>query len=347
MVGAVVVKDGAIVGEGYHPRAGEPHAEVFALEAAGDLAHGADIYVTLEPCNHFGRTPPCTRKIIAAGIKRVVAAHLDPNPLVAGNGVRELCAAGLVVEVGLKVDQARLLNEAFITYMTKGRPFVTAKWAMTLDGKIACASGDSRWVSGQSSRQWVHELRNEVDALMVGVGTVLVDDPLLTTRLHGSSNVRDPIRVILDSHLRTPANARVFHSGSHTPTWIACLDTVDHKLSPLATVPNVEILPLPAYGDSVDICALLSLLGQRGVTHVLLEGGATLNYGAFSRQVIDKVVCFVSPKVVGGASAPSPVGGDGLREMSMAWPIDICRIGQLGEDTVIEGYLRRNKCLPD
>ncbi|KAF0194874.1 MAG: diaminohydroxyphosphoribosylaminopyrimidine deaminase [Bacillota bacterium] len=338
MVGAVVVKDGEVIGEGYHPRAGDPHAEVFALAAAGEAARNADLYVTLEPCCHYGRTPPCSKKILGAGIRRTVVATLDPNPLVAGKGVAELRAAGVMVEVGLRGDEARRLNEAFFTYMTKRRPFVTSKWAMTLDGKTACASGDSRWVSGVISRKWVHELRDEVDAIMVGIGTVLTDDPELTTRLPEKNDSRDPIRIIVDSHLRTPPEARLFKSGSKSPTWIACLDSIEFTKSPLHSIPNVQILPLSSKEGRVDLDALLSTLWKRKINHVLLEGGGTLNYTAFSQQIIDKVYCLIAPKIVGGAQALSPVGGDGLSKMSNAWNIDVQQVVWLGEDMLVKGY---------
>lgn len=222
--------------------------------------------------------------------------------------------------------------------MTKHRPFVTSKWAMTLDGKIACASGDSRWVSGATSRKWVHELRDEVDAIMVGVGTVMADDPELTTRLSDKVDSKDPIRVILDSHLRTPPEAKLFKSGSKSPTLIACLDSIELKQSPLHSVPNVQILPLPSKAGRVDLDALLSTLWKQKISHVLLEGGATLNYTAFSQQVIDKVYCFIAPKIVGGAQAPSPVGGEGLSTMVNAWHIDVQQILRVGEDMLVEGY---------
>lgn len=338
MVGAVVVKNGEVIGEGYHPRAGEPHAEVFALAGAGEAARDADLYVTLEPCCHYGRTPPCSKKIVGAGIRRVVIATLDPNPLVAGKGFKELCAAGIMVEVGVREDEARRLNEAFFTYITKSRPFVTSKWAMTLDGKIACATGDSRWVSGAISRKLVHELRDEVDAIMVGVGTVLADNPELTTRLPDKNDSRDPVRVILDSHLRTPPDARLFKSGSEAPTWLACSDSIEFTKSPLHSLPNVQILPLPAREGRVDLKALLSTLWKRKICHVLLEGGGTLNYAAFSHEIVDKIYCFIAPKIVGGAQAISPVGGEGLSKMSNAWQIDVEQIERLGEDMLIKGY---------
>lgn len=353
MVGAVVVKEGEVVGEGFHPAAGASHAEVLALNAAGQRAAGADLYVTLEPCCHRGRTGPCTDVILAAGVKRVIVATLDPNPLVAGQGVKKLRQAGVTVEVGLKEEEARRLNEAFFTFITKGRPFVTAKWAMTMDGKIACVGGTGSPISGPVAHRCVHELRHRVDAIMVGVGTVLADNPLLTARRFGKPTSKDPIRVILDSNLRTPPTARLLHSGSSAPTWIACLESAARGPSPLKEFPGVELLPLPEKAGHLDLQALFQLLGTRQITHVLLEGGSTVNYAALQEGVIDKIICIVAPKLVGGAAAPTPMGGQGQREMSAAWPAKIHRTYMLGGDVVIEAYLDskdskgENPCLPD
>lgn len=337
LVGAVVVQGGKVVGEGFHPQAGQAHAEVFALEQAGDQARGADLYVTLEPCCHHGLTPPCAERIVAAGIKRVIAAMTDPNPLVSGQGFARLREANIEVIVGVREQEARYLNEAFITYITKRRPFVTAKWAMTLDGKIACASGDSRWVSGTEARQWVHELRDQVDAIMVGIGTVLADDPFLTTRLT-KPDKKDPIRIILDSHLRTPPTAKLLQSGSNAPTWIACLKSAVGQSSPLQQIPGVELLPVPAKDGRIDLQVLLTRLAERKLTHILLEGGSTVNYAALQAGLIDKIYCLIAPKLVGGASAPTPVGGRGRSLMNTAWLTRIHGTRLIGEDLLIEAY---------
>lgn len=352
MVGAVVVKDGEIVGRGFHPKAGKPHAEVYALEEAGERAKGSTLYVTLEPCCHYGRTPPCTGKILASGISRVVAAMTDPNPLVAGKGIAELRRAGVEVEVGLLEDRARELNEAFIKYITTGRPFLIMKWAMTIDGKIASRSGDSRWVSGEESRALVHRLRDQVDGIMAGIGTVLKDNPRLTTRLprtpppqdetpESADDFRagkDPIRIIVDSHLRIPLDAAVLNLNSTAPTWVACLDSAPSRRRSEIESRGAEVIPLPGRDGRVDLKALMEELGRRQMTSLLSEGGGTLNASALAAGLVDKIMCFVAPKIAGGR-APGPVGGPGVELMSAALPLGRLTHRQVGQDILIEGYL--------
>jgi diaminohydroxyphosphoribosylaminopyrimidine deaminase/5-amino-6-(5-phosphoribosylamino)uracil reductase len=328
MVGAVVVKDGQIVGEGFHERAGRAHAEVVALRCAGELAKGADLYVNLEPCSHYGRTPPCVEAIIQAGIKKVYASITDPNPLVCGRGIARLREAGVEVSVGLGAEQAAKLNEVFIKYMATGFPFVIMKTAMSLDGKIATKTGDARWISSASSRRLTHQLRDEVDAIMVGSGTVCADNPRLTTRLPEGG--RDPIRVIIDSQRRVPPTARVFDPGRV----ILATTKADPPLPP-----HVEMILFP--GPKVDLIELAKALADREITSVLLEGGAGLNAAAIQAGIVDKVMFFLAPLIIGGEGAPTPVGGVGVDQLRDAQPLYDLQVCRVEEDILVEGYLRR------
>ncbi len=351
MVGAVVVKDGRVVGEGYHQKAGTPHAEVHALRAAGAAAAGATLYVSLEPCNHHGRTPPCTEAIIAAGIRRVVAATRDPNPQVNGSGMARLRAAGIEVVEGVMEEEARELNEAFFHFITTGHPFVVMKYAMSLDGRIATATGESRWISSEPARDYVHRLRAAVDAIMVGVGTVLRDDPQLTARPAGGAN-RHPVRVIVDSRLRTPPSARALTGRSEAPTWLATtpLAPPERRTAILDAARRngcpVEILELPERGGRVDIAALTTELGRRGITSVLLEGGAELNAAALEAGAVRKILCFVAPKLVGGRTAPGPVGGAGIASLAEAWRVERLRAEAVGEDVLLTAYVAARRREP-
>ncbi|MBX6377712.1 MAG: bifunctional diaminohydroxyphosphoribosylaminopyrimidine deaminase/5-amino-6-(5-phosphoribosylamino)uracil reductase RibD [Clostridia bacterium] len=333
-VGAVVVRDGRLVGEGFHARAGAPHAEVNALRAAGAAARGATVYVTLEPCDHHGRTPPCTEALLAAGVARVVVACLDPNPLVAGRGVARLRRAGVSVDVGVLADRAVELNAGFFTYITRGRPLVIAKFAMTLDGKVAAVDGRSRWITGAEARLEGHRLRDRCDAVAGGVGTALADDPLLTTRLPGG---RDPVRVVVDSRGRLPSTAAMLRSGSPAPTWVAVTEWAPEAERRRLREAGAEVLVLPSDADRrVSVPALLKELARRGVTSLLLEGGPTLVASFFEAGVVDRVVGFVAPLVRGGADAPGPVGGRG-RPLTGAWRLEDLRcVGRTGRDLRIE-----------
>jgi len=341
LVGAVVVKDGVIVGEGYHRKAGTPHAEVIALQEAGARAKGADLYVSLEPCCHYGRTPPCTKAIIEAGIKRVVVACEDPNPLVAGKGIEILRQAGITVDVGVLREEARRLNEVFFKYITTGRPFVTLKAAMSLDGKIATFTGDSKWITGEQARQYAHQMRAEHDAVMVGIGTVLADDPLLTVRLPGED--RRPLRVIVDSRLRIPLESRIVLTAKGFPTVVAAVRHEGNQGKKKSLEERgVEVWELPADRGRVDLKALLGELGKREVTSVLLEGGATLNASALEAGVVDKFVFFIAPKIIGGSRAPGPVGGNGAKKIEDAWLVSELEFTKVGEDLMITCYPRRS-----
>jgi len=337
MVGAVLVKDGRIVGEGFHARAGAPHAEVVALEAAGEAARGATLYVTLEPCCHQGRTPPCVPRIVASGVLQVMSATLDPNPQVGGRGLALLREAGLRADVGLLEAEAVRLNEVFFTYMTSGRPFVTLKAAISLDGKIATVTGESRWITGEAARRRVHEMRNEVDAVLVGIGTILRDDPLLTTRL-GVPGQRDPVRVIVDNLARLPAKARVINSASAAPTLVA--------VGPKAPAYKVErlreagatVLVLEQSARRISLAALMQALVAREITSVLIEGGAEIHASALAEGIVDKVAFFLAPLLIGGKTAPSALGGPGIEKLADAVRLRDVRFTPLGEDLLVEGY---------
>jgi len=339
MVGAVVVRDGAIEGRGYHRRVGGPHAEVEALRQAGEAARGATLYVTLEPCNHHGRTPPCTEAVLAAGITRVVIASMDPNPRVAGGGAEYLRERGLVVETGLLEAEALRLNEAFVKAVTTGLPWVIAKVAATLDGKIATRTGDARWVTGPAARAWVHRRRHEVDAILVGRGTVAADDPQLTTRL-ARGRGRDPIRVILDSTLNLPQTARVFSLDSPSPTWVACTPRAPaHRIAALQAR-GTEVLVIPGNGRTVPLPELLQELGRRQVQSLLVEGGAEVLWSFFGQGLVDKAHFCFAPKLVGGRQAPGLLGGEGVGRMQDAIILETITMRRLGEDLLITAYPR-------
>jgi diaminohydroxyphosphoribosylaminopyrimidine deaminase/5-amino-6-(5-phosphoribosylamino)uracil reductase len=335
LVGAVVVRDDRVVGEGYHRRAGLPHAEIEALQAAGEAARGATLYVNLEPCCHTGRTGPCTEAIIAAGVKRVVAAMVDPNPLVAGKGIARLREAGIDVAVGVMEDEARRLNEAFIKYVTARRPFVILKTAMSLDGKIATVTGESRWITGEAAREYVHQLRNTCDAVLVGIGTVLKDDPSLTTRLPEGG--RDPVRVILDSSARLPLAARVLNQDSEAPTLVATTEVAPAERLAALRQAGAEVL-VCGRGPQVNLDLLLAELAAREIVSVLVEGGSTVNASFLLQGLVDKVVWFIAPRIIGGREALGPVGGSGIRRLARAIRLTETVVKQLGADLCVEGY---------
>lgn len=332
MVGCVVVRDGRVIGEGYHQRAGEPHAEVNAINAAGDVS-GATIYVTLEPCCHQGKTPPCTDFIIGHKPARVVVAMHDPNPRVSGEGIFQLRNAGIAVDAGLLEDEARLLNEVFCKYITTRMPFVIAKCGMSLDGKIATRTGDSKWVTSEASRRMVHELRNEVDAILVGSRTVMLDDPSLTTRLE-EGKIKDPIRVICDADSYLDPSAHVFHGKSDAPTWVAVPDDRSFEGAD-------EVLRVPAGPGGLDMRLLMHELGAREVSSVLIEGGGTTLASVFEAGVVDKLLFFIAPKIIGGRDAITSVEGEGAARMSDAIALERMRAIPVGEDILIEAYVKK------
>ena len=338
MVGAIIVKNGKVIGSGFHQRAGMPHAEIIALRQVGKEAAGATMYVTLEPCAHTGRTAPCTEKIIAAGIKRVVVAMTDPNPLVNGKGIKQLKAAGLEVQCGVLAQEARQLNEAFIKYITCKRPFSALKTGMTLDGKIATHTKASRWITGAASRRYGHLLRHQYDAIMVGIGTVLADDPRLNTRLPGGGN--DPLRVIIDSTAKIPLTARVI-SENPERTIIATTEAADKKKIAALRAKGVEIISLPPTAEGkVPLGEMMTVLGQKEITSVLVEGGSTLNFALFAAGLIDKVHFFIAPLIFGGTAAPTPVGGKGVATVEEAWRLTNVNYDFYEDDILITGYVQ-------
>ncbi|MCD4689494.1 MAG: bifunctional diaminohydroxyphosphoribosylaminopyrimidine deaminase/5-amino-6-(5-phosphoribosylamino)uracil reductase RibD [Desulfuromonadaceae bacterium] len=340
-VGAVVVADQQIVGEGYHPAAGQPHAEVFALQAASGHTAGADLYVTLEPCSHQGRTGPCTEAIIAAGIARVFVGTQDPNPQVAGSGIRRLRQAGIPVELGLCEKDSQRLIAPFAKHITTGLPFVILKSAVTLDGQTATSTGDSQWISNTQSREEVHRLRDRVDAIMVGVGTALNDDPKLTTRLPDG---RDALRVVVDSQLRTPSQAALLHLDSTAETLIAHIASAPEDRRRRLAMGRAVLLETAEREGRVDLHDLLTQLGSRGVQSVLLEGGAQLNAAFLKAGLIDRMMIFVAPKVIGGNGGYGIFAGQGVPCLADAMQLQDIRINRFGDDVLIEGEVKR--CLP-
>jgi diaminohydroxyphosphoribosylaminopyrimidine deaminase/5-amino-6-(5-phosphoribosylamino)uracil reductase len=361
MVGAVVVKEGQIIGRGYHRAYGRPHAEVEALRKAGAAAKGAVLYVTLEPCNHQGKTPPCTQAVLEAGVRRVVIATRDPNPRVNGGGAEFLQAQGVQVEIGLLGDEARRLNEAWFKWVATGLPFVVAKAAASLDGKTATAGGESRWLTGEAARSLGHQLRHELDAILVGVGTVLADDPQLTVRLQGRKRVgqggspdkptadrrpktedrsRDPIRVVLDSRLRLPLSAKLLHLDSAAPTWIACTPAAPKdKIRDIRDL-GAEVLMLPGEpGGLVALKPLLAELGNRRVQSLLVEGGAETLGSFFDQRLVDKFYFFYAPKILGGKTAPGMLAGQGVKHLGNALQAKDLHVRKLGPDLLVSGYL--------
>lgn len=339
VVGAVIVKNGRIVGEGYHQKAGTPHAEIHALRQAGEQARGADIYVTLEPCSHYGKTPPCADALVEAGVKRVVAAVLDPNPKVSGRGMEKLKQAGIATQVGVLERSARRLNEAFFKYVSTGRPLVSLKTAMTLDGKIATAQGSSRWITGQEARGHVHRLRNQYDGIMVGIGTVLADDPLLNTRLD-DEEARDPVRIIIDGQLLLPLDSQIVKTSNKQLTFIYTSHGADHDREAALKDKGLEIIRIDGSRDHLDLGQVMDDLGSRELTSVLVEGGAGLNASLLEQHLVDKLYWFVAPKMVGGIKAPGPVGGDGVQTMDEALLWYDMQVQQMGADLLIEAYTR-------
>lgn len=338
-VGAVIVRDECMLASGYHRRAGAPHAEVEALSRLeGPARPGDTLYVTLEPCNHVGRTPPCTEAILARGFQRVVVGMRDPNPHVSGGGCAYLESRGVEVVTGVLEEECRILNEAFIKHVKTGRPFVTAKTAATLDGWTATATGHSRWVTNERSRRFVHRLRDRSDAILVGVGTVLADDPSLTTRL-GKRRGRDPVRVIADSRMRIPDHARVLHLDSPAETWIAAGDRLPpSRLERAENWDHVKTLACPTGEGGLDLASLLDILGSRGIASLLVEGGATLMGSMIRRRLIDKYYLFQAPKLLGGGDGVPVASGPGARRMDECLLLRDIRTRRFEDDVMVRGY---------
>jgi diaminohydroxyphosphoribosylaminopyrimidine deaminase/5-amino-6-(5-phosphoribosylamino)uracil reductase len=335
LVGAVVVRDGLLVGDGWHRRFGEAHAEVNALAAAGELARGATLYVTLEPCCHHGKTPPCTDAVLRAGVRRVVAAMSDPFPQVAGRGAELLRAAGVEFEFSPDPAAARRLNAPYLKVLATGRPFVHAKWAMTLDGKIATRNGDSRWISNPASRHRVHELRGRMDAVLVGIGTVLADDPRLTVRPPGP---RTPVRVVLDSRGRLPPTSLLATTARETPVLVVAAEGEAEERRKELQALGCEWLGLPAADGRPAVTALLDELGRRRMTNVLVEGGAGVLGSFRDAGEIDEVHVYIAPRLAGGEGARTPIGGRGVEKIAEALPLAEWQVEMVEGDVFLHGW---------
>lgn len=343
LVGAVIVKDGRIIGEGYHQYYGGNHAEVNAIKNSKEEVAGATIYVTLEPCSHYGKTPPCANLLVEKKFKRVVVATLDPNPLVAGRGVEILRKRGIEVVVGVMEEEALKTNEVFIKYITTKIPFCILKTAMTLDGKIATYTGESKWITNEKSREYVHELRNKVTGIMVGVNTVIKDNPSLTTRLTNKEG-RDTIRIIVDSTLRIPLESKILKIDSDKLTIIATTDRADDiKLRELEKYRNVKVVVMPSKNLRVDLNYLMKWLGEQNIDSILVEGGSTLNFSMIEEGLIDRVISFIAPKLFGGDIAKTPIGGRGIANIVDAIILRDIKVSTFDEDIMIEAYVRKEE----
>jgi diaminohydroxyphosphoribosylaminopyrimidine deaminase/5-amino-6-(5-phosphoribosylamino)uracil reductase len=339
MVGAVIVKDDHIIGEGWHEHIGGLHAERNALKHCTEDPAGATMYVTLEPCCHWGRTPPCTEAIMENKIARVVVGCLDPNPLVAGKGIGILRDAGIACETGVLEQECLARNEVFFHYITTKTPFVVMKYAMTLDGKIAAATGDSKWITGETARRHVHETRRRLSGIMVGIGTVLADDPMLNCRIEEGV---DPVRIVVDSRMRIPLESNLVRTARKIPTYVVCAK-IDGAKEAALTAHGVCVVCLPdANKERVDLVQLYQKIGEWGIDSVLLEGGGTLNGEMLRLGLVDRVQAYIAPKLIGGAEAKGPVGGAGIPRMTDALPLQEMTITRLGEDLLVEGRIRKD-----
>lgn len=338
MVGAVIVKNDRVIAEGYHRKAGRPHGEIEALRKAGKLTRGAQMFVNLEPCCHQGRTPPCTDAIVESGIKEVFVGMRDPNPLVAGKGIRQLKRAGITVHSGLLKSECRCLNEVFVKYIQTGKPFVTLKSALSLDGKIATSTGDSQWITGPEAREQVHRMRDQVDAILVGARTVLKDNPRLTTRLKKGKG-RNPARVILDAKAEIPLKARVFHHANRERVVYVTTSKASAIRMNRLKDRGVKVNVISNKNSHISLIKLIELLGEMEIASVLLEGGSGITASALKEGIVDKVVLFLAPLIIGGESAPGVVGGPGIKSLKQALPIKNLMVTPVGADWMAEGYL--------
>lgn len=342
MVGALLVHQEQIIGQGFHEYFGGPHAEVNAIASVPaekeHLIPGSTLYVTLEPCHHHGKTPPCTDLIIAKKIGKVVVGMVDPNPIVSGSGIAKLRAHGISVEPGILETQARQLNEVFVKYITTGRPFVVFKTAMTLDGKIATITNASRWITGERSRKSVHLMRQQLSAVMVGVDTVIADDPLLNIRLKGQW--KNPLKVVADSRLRIPAAAKLLTNDPQLVLVATTKSADPEKIKNIERM-GAQVIICPEKAGKVDLSFLMQSLGTMGVDSVLLEGGSTLAFSALQKGIVDKVIAFIAPKILGGEMAPSPVGGSGIENMDEAINLQTMNIRKMGKDLMIEALIEK------
>lgn len=340
LVGAVIVKDNRVVGCGWHRKAGTPHAEVHALNQAGELAQGADVYVTLEPCAHYGKTPPCAKALVEAKVKNVYGGLLDVNPKVAGKGFKILEDAGIHVEYGFLQDELRKQNEVFFKWIEHKKPFIVLKAAMTLDGKIATATGQSKWITNETSRVYGYKLRDIYDGIMVGINTVIEDNPMLTARVDGG---KSPIRIVVDSSLRIDINANVVQDKS-AKTIVATTDKADKDKILKLQAQDVDVIVVDKdENDKVDIEKLLDILGQQNICSILVEGGATLSGSFVAKKLVDKVYFFIAPKIVGGKEAKTPVAGTGILNLQEALALKDIQIEKLEEDILIIGRVDKDK----
>lgn len=340
LVGAVIVKDNRVVGCGWHRKAGTPHAEVHALNQAGELAQGADVYVTLEPCAHYGKTPPCAKALVEAKVKNVYGGLLDVNPKVAGKGFKILEDAGIHVEYGFLQDELRKQNEVFFKWIEHKKPFIVLKAAMTLDGKIATATGQSKWITNETSRAYGYKLRDIYDGIMVGINTVIEDNPMLTARVDGGKN---PIRIVVDSSLKIDINANVVQDKS-AKTIVATTDKADKDKILKLQAQDVDVIVVDKdENDKVDIEKLLDILGQQNICSILVEGGATLSGSFVAKKLVDKVYFFIAPKIIGGKEAKTPVAGTGILNLQEALALKDIQIEKLEEDILIIGRVDKDK----
>lgn len=345
MAGAVILKGGKVIGEGYHKKAGTPHAEINALSDAGKNAKDGIMYINLEPCCHQGKTPPCTKALIKNGLKKVIVGMIDPNPVVSGKGIRELKEAGIQVSIGLLEKECKKLNEVYVKYITTKTPFVLLKVAMSLDGKIATSARESKWITSKLSRERVHRLRNEVDAVMVGIGTVLQDNPNLTVSFR-EKNIKNPIRIIVDSNLRIPLDANVLkpmtqlRRHSKPKVIIATTNGSDSKKIDTLKEKGIDVLLMEDNNGRVNLLNLMKELGKMEITSLMIEGGSELNYSALESDIVDKVIFFIAPRIIGGKEGIPAIGGRGIERLTDSFSIGEVIVDRVDSDIAIEGYLK-------
>lgn len=337
MVGAVIVKNNKIVGTGYHEKYGGKHAEINAIENASENLNGSTMYVNLEPCSHFGKTPPCVDKIIENKINKVVISSVDPNPLVQGKGVKKLRDAGIEVKVGVLDEENKKLNEVFLKYIKNKKPFVVMKVAMSLDGKISTTTGQSKWISCDESRRYVHKLRSEVMSILVGINTVIKDNPMLDCRLE---NCKNPIRIIVDTTLKIPIDSKIVSSSKSIRTIVVTTEHANRNVMKLLEDKGVEILTVNLKNNLVDLKETINKLGELNIDSILIEGGSSLNFSAINENIVDKIQVYVAPIILGGESSKTPIGGQGVADIKEAFKLDKLEYKQVGSDILIEGYLK-------
>lgn len=341
LVGAVIVKNGKVIGEGYHEYYGGPHAEVNAINNATENVEGATLYVTLEPCSHYGKTPPCAELIVRKKLSKVVIAATDPNPMVAGKGIKILQENNIEVVNGILENEAKKVNEIFFKYIKDKKPFIILKWAMTMDGKIATTTGESKWITNEKSRYYVHELRNMSSGILVGVNTIIKDNPSLTTRLKNEGS--DAVRIIVDSTLRIPLNSKVLFVSSSKKTIIATTNKADkNKFETLNKMKNVQAIIIPDKESRVDLTYLFDWLGKEGIDNILIEGGSEINFSVLKEGLADKIITFIAPKILGGKNSKPPVGGIGFEKLKDAVLLKDINIKTFDDDIMIEAYVRKD-----